>query len=122
MTINQLPELVTHDGSPAVPAVYNGADYKLPLGNMILVKEVSGTTNSSGNLGLGAGAGGISHFHVVLAAIRKGTSGICTPLYNVSTDEWSIHVTSAGATPSAVTNTSVTLLVFYLPTQNFDTL
>lgn len=122
MVIDQLPDLVTHDGTLAVPASYNGADYKLPLENMILVKEVSGTTNSSGNLGLGAGAGGISHFHVVLAAIRKGTSSICTPLYNVSTDEWSIHVTSAGASPSAVTSTSVDLIVFYMPTQNFDTL
>lgn len=118
MTINQLPELVTHDGSPAVPAVYNGADYKLPLGNMILVKEVSGTTNSSGNLGLGTAD--IDNDFVVLAVIRQGsTTSICTPFYNVSTDEWSIHVTSPGASPSAVTNTSVNLIIFYLP-RHFD--
>lgn len=111
MTIDQLPTLVSHDGTPAVPASYNGADYKLPLGNMVLVKEVSGTTNTSGNLGLGV----IDNNYVVLAAVRTGTSSICTPLYNVSTDEWSVHVTSPGASPSAVTNTSVTLIVFYLP-------
>lgn len=111
MTIHQLPTLSSHDGSVEFPVFYGSSDWKLPLNKLLLTAEVSGTTNSSGNLGLGV----IDNNYVVLTAVRTGTSSICTPLYNVSTDEWSVHVTSPGASPSAVTNTSVTLIVFYLP-------
>ena len=110
MTINQLPTLASQDGSVEFPVMYNGADYKMPLGNMLLVKEVTASTNSSGNIALGL----IQH-HTVLTVIRKGTSSICTPFFNVSTGEWNAHITSAGASPSAVTSTSVTVLVFYIP-------
>lgn len=115
MTINQLPELVTHDGTPAVPAVYNGADYKLPLKNIILTKTVIGTPNTSGNLDLGLG-----NNVAVLSVIRTGgTSRICTPLYNTTTDTWMVHITTTGAIPSAVTSGTENVLVFYLPC-NFD--
>ena len=116
MTINQLPELVTHDGTPAVPAVYNGTDYKLPLKNVVLTKKVSGTTNTSGNMALG-----LQNNVVVLAAIRiAGTNGICTPLFNVGVSEWMVHITSAGTNPSAVVSGSETVLVFYMPCDMFD--
>ena len=111
MTIDQLPTLVSHDGTPAVPTSYNGADYKLPLKNVVLTKKVSGTTNSSGNMSLG-----LQNNVVVLAAIRiTGTNGICTTLFNVGADDWMVHITTAGASPSAVVSGSETVLVFYLP-------
>ena len=110
MTINQLPTLASQDGTVEFPVVYNGVDYKMPLGNMLLVKEVTGTTNTSGNVALGL----IQH-HVVLAVFRTGSNGLCTPFFNVTTGEWNAHITSPGASPSAVTSTSVTVLVFYVP-------
>ena len=113
MTIHQLPTLPSHDGSVEFPVFSGSSDWKLPLNKLLLTDEVSGTTNSSGNLGLS----GIDNDFVVLAATRTDANGLCTPFYNNSTLEWAVHVTSAGQNPSAVTSTSVTVQVFYLPTQ-----
>lgn len=113
MTINQLPALSSHDGSVAFPVNFNGSDWKLPLNKLLLTKEVSGTTNSSGNLDLFDSE--LWDNVVVLAAIRTDVNGLCTPFYNKTTDAWGIHITTPGANPSAVTSASVTVRVFYLP-------
>lgn len=111
MTIHQLPTLSSHDGSVEFPVFYGSSDWKLPLNKLLLTDEVSGTTNSSGNLGLS----GIDSDFVVLAATRTDANGLCTPFYNTSTLEWAVHITTPGANPSSVVSASVTVRVFYLP-------
>lgn len=111
MTINQLPALVSNDGTVEFPVAFNNTDYKLPVGNLIMTKTVSGSTGSTGNITLGLG-----NDMVVLAVVRTGNTGsLCTPFYNISADEWGAHLTTTGASPSAVASTAVNLVVFYLP-------
>lgn len=109
MKIAQLPTLATPTSATIVPMNANNYDYGVPLGNIFKVMTDTFTTNTSANAALG-----LSADYVVLMATRTDSNGLCIPFFNISTSEWNIHVTTAGANPSAVTSTSVTVKVFYM--------
>jgi hypothetical protein len=74
-------------------------------------KTVSGTTTAAGNLNLGlAGAD-----YGILSVKRTDANSICTPYvyHGTSSDTWYAHITNIAASPTAITNTAVTLEVDY---------
>lgn len=109
MKISQLPTLSAPDKNTVVPAYSNNYDYGVPLGNIFKSLSDTYTTNTSGNASVG-----LSADYVVVGAKRTDANGICSPFYNNTTSEWNVHVTSAGANPSAVTSGSVTVTVYYM--------
>jgi len=73
-------------------------------------KTVTGTTTAAGNLALGlAGAD-----YGILSVKRTDANGMCTPyIYAAGAGGWYVHITNIAASPTAITNTAVTLEVDY---------
>lgn len=76
----------------------------------LLTKTVTGTTTAAGNLNLGlAGAD-----YGILSVKRTDANGMCTPyIYAAGAGGWYVHITNIAASPTAITNTAVTLEVDY---------
>lgn len=111
MTINQLPELAAAKGTTAIPASHNGADYKLPLKNIIKSKVISDTTTASGNIN-------ITEFDadsnvIIISAVRTDAASLVVPFWSYSNDCWAVHLMSA-SNHNAVASTAVVVTVYYL--------
>lgn len=111
MTINQLPTLNSAAGSDQIPVSYNGADYKLPLGNLIKSKAISGSTSSSGNINISE-FDADSHV-IIISAIREDASSLVIPFWSYQSGCWSVHLMSA-SNHNVVASTAVEVVVYYL--------
>ena len=131
MTMNQLPSLSVLTDDTIFPASKNSADYSIALsalkeflsplilGPILKYSDITATTTSSGNV-----TTNISYDdYVVISAVRTDAASICIPLKSASAgNPWVIHVTTTGASPSAVASTSVTLRLFLIPISAFGAL
>lgn len=76
------------------------------LNGLIKTKNVTGTTNSGGNI-----SAGLNGNFIIVSAKRTDATSVCTPLWGTAGTTWFVHVaTNAG---DAVANTNVTLEVAY---------
>lgn len=111
MTINQLPTLNSAASSDLIPVSYNGADYKLPLGNLIKSKTISDSTSSSGNIN-------ITEFDadsnvIIISAVRTDAASLVVPFWSYSNGCWAVHLMSA-SNHNVVASTAVAVTVYYL--------
>ena len=111
MTINQLPTLNSAASSDLIPVSYNGADYKLPLGNLIKSKTVNDTTSASGNINI-TEFDADSHV-IIISAIREDAASLVIPFWSYQNGCWAVHVMSA-SNHNVVASTAVEVAVYYL--------
>jgi len=72
------------------------------------IKNVTGTTSTSGNLNLSLS----NDDYVVIGVQRTDAVSICHPYINAS-GAWLAHLTTSAASPAVVASTAVTLEVYY---------
>ena len=111
MTINQLPTLNSAANSDMIPVSYNGADYKLPLGNLIKSKTVNDTTSASGNINISE-FDADSHV-IIISAIREDAASLVIPFWSYQSGCWAVHVMSA-SNHNVIASTAVEVVVYYL--------